>query len=152
MNTLELQRLATDLLKNFDGVFSINQLPMTHKKSYIMIINTDPSNLPGTHWIAVIVRSNKTGFIFDSFGRSPPLFLQHWLNIRGIQWTANTRQVQPSDSIMCGQYCIYFLWFATSSMLNDEHFNNIMNILFPINTFYTYYDSIVNDFANVMKL
>lgn len=152
LDTETLQSIATQLIPNFDGVFPINELPITHKKSYLLIINTDPDNLPGTHWIAVVVRPDKEGFVFDSFGQPPPLKLQHWLNVRGIRWTSNNRQVQSINSTLCGYFCVYFLWFASSKQLHDEHFVNIMKVLFPPSSMYTYYDSIVNDFVNVMKI
>ena len=150
--TQELQRMAIELIPDFDGVYPINHLPITYKKSYKLIVNLDSDNLPGTHWIAVFVRPNKKGFVLDSLGYPPPLKLQHWLNIRGIEWECNKRQVQASESTMCGYYCIYFLWFMSSSTFENEHFVNIINILFPPKSIYTYYDSIVKDFANIMKI
>lgn len=152
LDTQTLQGIATKLIPGFDGVFPINDLPTTHKKSYILIVNTDPDNLIGKHWLGVIVRPDKEGYVFDSYGQSPPLKLQHWLNIRGIRWTSNTRQVQSFNSTLCGYFCIYFLWFANTNQMHDEHFVNIMNILFPPLSLYTYYDSIVNDFVKVMNI
>lgn len=151
MNTIEIETLAKILIPKFDGVFPIDQLPVKRKKSFTFILNIDSHNLPGTHWIAVIVRSNRTGFIFDSFGLAPPLTLQQWLNKRGIQWSINTQQVQPSDSIMCGYYCIYFLYYATSSM-QDDHFVNIMKNIFFVNAVQYYNEDIIKDFANAMNL
>lgn len=152
IDTQELNRIAREVLPSFDGVFPINQLPITHKKKYSLILNTDSDNLPGKHWIAVMVRPDKEAFVFDPLGYPPPLKLQQWFVQRNIRWTSNTRQVQSSVSTLCGLFCIYFLWFATSDTLYDEHFVNIMNILFPTKSNVTNYDIIVRDFANVLKL
>lgn len=152
LDTKSLQRIANDLIPSFDGVFPINNLPITPKKSYILIANTDPDNLAGKHWIAVIIR-NGEGYVFDPLGNAPPLKLQHWMNLRAISWSCNTRQVQSNDSTLCGYFCIYFLWFATCNALRNEHYNNIMNILFPNTSIYiNYYDCIVRDFVKVLKI
>lgn len=152
LDSEQIKRIGRDILPNFDGVYPINQLPITYKRKYVMIINTDPDNLPGKHWIAVIVRYNREAFVFDPLGFPPPLKLQHWFIRRNIRWSCNTRQVQSSLSTLCGYYCIYFLWFATSNTLNDEHFVNIMNILFPVKNYDDSFDSIINDFANNLKI
>lgn len=153
LDTNRIQEIASSLIPSFDGVYPINDLPANHKKTYKMIVNTDPDNLPGQHWIAVLVREGNEGFVFDSFGYPPPLELQHWLNLRKIRWTSNSRRVQSENSLLCGHFCIYFLWFATANTLCNEHFNNIMNILFPLNSYYpNYYDNIVRDFVTLFKI
>lgn len=73
-----------------------------------LIVNTDVSALPGTHWIAVYVNQRK-GEVFDSYGRPPPFRLQKWLNNSGVRWTFNKRLVQGPLSTLCGAYCIFFL-------------------------------------------
>ena len=152
LDSEQINKIGRDILPNFDGVYAINQLPLTHKRSYVMVINTDPDNLPGKHWIAVIVRSDKEAFVFDPLGFPAPLKLQHWFIKRNIRWTCNTRQVQSSLSTLCGYFCIYFLWFATSDTLKNEHFVNIMNILFPIQTYNNNFDNIITDFAKFLKI
>lgn len=76
-----------------------------------MIVNMDPSHLPGTHWLAVYISGNrrKPGEVFDSYGRVPPLTLQRWLNKYCTTWTFNKRFLQDPLSPLCGAYCIYVL-------------------------------------------
>ena len=143
LSTSEVQQLAINRVKNFDGVFPVNHLPMTHKKSYRLIINTDVDNLSGKHWVAIAVREDKTAYVFDSLGIPPCNFIQNWLNIRNLTWSCNLRQVQPTDSMLCGYYCIYFLHFIDYVALRNEMFANIMNLLFPKNVPLSVNDSIV---------
>jgi len=52
MNTYELERVVGDYVKRFDGVFSSDSLP---PKPRLLVCNTDPSHMPGEHWIAIYV-------------------------------------------------------------------------------------------------
>lgn len=154
LSTSQLNEKARKLkIPNFHGVFAWNELPTSiKKKHYSFIINTDASNLQGQHWVAVLVRTNRQAFVFDSYGVPPPLRLQHWLNIRGIKWTANPRQLQPPKSTMCGYYCLYFLWFANLDFLKTSHFNEVVDILFP-HFIYSYKnENIITQFVTIFKI
>jgi hypothetical protein len=77
LNTLELLAAFKDD-KTFIGVFALDQIPLYQilplTKTVKFIANLEPSNLPGSHWVAV-KRTNGHGFYFDSFGRLPPVLV-----------------------------------------------------------------------------
>lgn len=110
-----MDSIATDV--NFLGVFACNQLPTGdfYKLPACAIINTDPSTMPGAHWLAIYMMEDGTAAFFDSFG-VPPMseifppsiysFLQK--NCPRIQYS--NRQVQDFTSDKCGQHCIFFLY------------------------------------------
>jgi len=76
----ELQKLANKILdETFQGVFPLDLLPRKKSTNTMFIINTDTSNLPGSHWIAVVVRNNEA-YCFDPLGFPPPLKLAYWMN------------------------------------------------------------------------
>ena len=53
----------------FGGVVALDQLPKVIKKPSMFIVNTDPSSLPGRHWLVVFfTRINEH---FDSAGFYP---------------------------------------------------------------------------------
>lgn len=116
LDTETLQRLlSSEHGTHFLGVFAMDQLP-THLPShqsedgYCMIVNTDPSNLAGQHWLAVYINAKtKLGEVFDSFGRIPPLTLQRWLVKHCRHWTYSSRFVQGPITLLCGAYCIFIL-------------------------------------------
>ena len=54
--------------EKFKGAFPCDQIPQFSDNEYQLIINTDNSSLPGTHWTGVVVRGSDVYF-FDSFGR-----------------------------------------------------------------------------------
>lgn len=78
MNTLELTSIMKKCTKkgtHFMGILASNQLP-THKIDKLpalAIINTDPSNKPGQHWLAIYVNANRRGFFFGFLMNLPAL-------------------------------------------------------------------------------
>lgn len=63
-----LDNLGKKLFKEkFRGVFSSDRIPQLSHGEYA-ILNLDKSNLPGSHWIAVMAHKNKL-IVYDSFGR-----------------------------------------------------------------------------------
>jgi hypothetical protein len=96
----------------FIGVFAIDMLPkrVPVRKHVKLVINLQPSNLRGSHWVAINRSSNGTGEYFDSYGRIPPHDIQRWLAKNTKNWTYNTTVTQsPFDINACGYLCIEFL-------------------------------------------
>lgn len=75
MNTEQLQRVIqcdTYMKNRIIGVFSADQLPHMQLGSETgLITNTDPTHLPGRHWVAFYLNQQKELECFDSFGNSP---------------------------------------------------------------------------------
>ena len=59
------------------GVFARDELPdLTREiRSWCLILNTDPKDQPGTHWLAFYAPLARNIELFDSFGFSPRFFL-----------------------------------------------------------------------------
>ena len=107
MNTYELERVVGDYVKRFDGVFSSDSLP---RKPKLLVCNTDPSNMPGEHWIAIYVDDDgHYGEYFDSLARAPSRLFERYMNEHCRQWTYNNcKQLQSITSRFCGHYCACF--------------------------------------------
>lgn len=108
--------LSKQLPQTFRGIYSCNELMFSPKAlgwpvqpPHALIVNTDPSNLPGKHWIAIYITDDRRGEVMDTYGFLPPSTVQRWLNEHTRQWTANTRLIQPPDSDSCGQFCADYL-------------------------------------------
>ena len=104
MNSDEIDRFLRRRLRNFDGVFSIDNLPENPR---LLVCNTDPSDKPGRHWVAISVE-NGCGEYFDSFGRRPNCEFERYMNRHCSSWHFNDKQLQSIVSKFCGYYCIYF--------------------------------------------
>ena len=105
MNSDEIDRFLRARLRAFDGVFSIDNLPDNPR---LLVCNTDPSDKPGRHWIAIYVGEDGHGDFFDSFGRRPSCYFECYMNRNCLSWNFNDRQLQSIVSKFCGHYCIYF--------------------------------------------
>ena len=104
MNSDEIERFLRRRLSEFDGVFSVDNLPEDPR---LLVCNTDPSDRPGRHWIAIYVDSEGRGDFFDSFGRRPNGDFERYMNRHCLSWNFNDRQLQSVVSKFCGHYCIY---------------------------------------------
>lgn len=131
MNTQEIDRFLSRRLSDFDGVFSIDTLPEYPR---LLVCNTDPSHLPGRHWVAICVRDGR-GEFFDSFGRAPNAIFERYLNRHCLYWTFNDRRLQSVVSKFCGHYCIYYCMLSSrgidmrrivSSLTSDTGLNDVL--------------------------
>jgi len=105
MNSDEIDRFLRRRLRDFDGVFSVDSLPHNPR---LLVCNTDPSDKPGRHWIAIYIDDDGRGDFFDSFGRRPTADFERYMNRHCLSWNFNDRQLQSVVSKFCGYYCIYF--------------------------------------------
>lgn len=99
-----------DILSAFYGVCSIDHLPeFIHTRPFLMIVNTHTKNLPGEHWIAVMIDTKRNGEVFDSLALPVSNILIRWLNRFTIKWTTNKLAFQYVLSSTCGIYSLYFI-------------------------------------------
>lgn len=121
----ELERAMKHLMQNaipqntvinisFLGVFPFDCVPLAeftgcHPRSKFCIVNTDPSHLPGKHWLALFKPHSQSNFeFFDSFGKSPAYY--HFpLDARAIP-DFSTLRLQSYTTRVCGHYCLLFLY------------------------------------------
>lgn len=95
-------------IKNFRGIFSIDQLPETPWVNECGIINLQKySDGPGTHWTCYEKKGNEARY-FDAFGQVyPPTEVATYL--KGTNLTFNTLKHQSYEESRCGQMCLLFL-------------------------------------------
>lgn len=113
MNTFQLMEIIKDI-PGFLGVYPCDLLPrdVTARTLHTgLIINTDPHNMPGQHWVAVYLDKGK-GEFFDSFGREPQREIQQLLErCCPAGWAYSPHSIQSMVSSVCGNYCLMFLIF-----------------------------------------
>ena len=107
MNTLQINS-CMQTSHSFVGTFSADHLPDDSQliKPYSFIANTDPSYLPGSHWVAFYV-TKKCIEIFDSYGRELCKLFKKFVD--GKLHYCNDKQVQQIGTSVCGHYCIYYI-------------------------------------------
>ena len=71
-----------------------------------IIINLDIKGQ--THWCALHVDEKvRKAWYYDSFGLEPPMNIIHYC--KDLNLSINNIRIQSLNSVMCGQFCIYFL-------------------------------------------
>lgn len=87
-----------------DAVFSVPQ-----HRPLLYVRNTQGSQFPGLHWVAIFVDKCNKAFFFDSNGCEPQKEFKVFLEkFSSYMWWK--RQIQSPVSQCCGHYCIYFLF------------------------------------------
>lgn len=101
---------------HFRGVFPSDKLPKNPSIG-IYIINLDPSTKPGSHWIAIHIKTHKEAEYFDSYAYPP--FIQSIINfLNTFSCAYNSIQLQNFQSDLCGEYCcLYVLHKSTGKSL-----------------------------------
>lgn len=115
MNSAELHKILSRdpfTMKYFVGVFPSDKIPeLSSNRSFAMVINTDKSTEPGSHWVAIFVENNKKLEFFDSYGLPPDAYgsdIKHFItHYPEVSW--NKICFQSLTSNVCGPYCIYYL-------------------------------------------
>lgn len=119
MNNHQLESIMRLLVgDSFFGVYAEDELLALLKRSFkrptYMIINTDPRNKPGTHWLAISLDEDGDASFYDSFGFPPdylfyPKSIVTFLKKHAKRVSFHQRQLQATLSTVCGQHCIFFL-------------------------------------------
>ncbi len=124
LTNVELMDLASRMNIQLNAVLMKDEA--THNLpngSYIF--NLQNHNQSGTHWVALI-KQKKKYYYCDSFGIPPPETLINLLQCSESHFYFNDTQIQHIDSILCGYYCLLFLYvMEQSNKLN----NNISDFL-----------------------
>ena len=111
MNSNEINLFANSLnISNFCGVFGLDELKQIDKhRKGLVIFNTQPTTLPGQHWIALSITVD-TIFYFDSLnsGFHSNECVAKFLIKMNKNVILNNIQIQPDVSNSCGVHCIVF--------------------------------------------
>lgn len=146
MNTEQLKcaiRCDDEMMHKIIGVYAADEIPRTlHTLPYGFIVNTDPHNLPGKHWIACFINENNILEVFDSFGCLPKKLSPHiekYVHSFQRYWV-NNKRLQSSDTRVCGEYCLFYLMCRCRKQL-PKNIIDIFSNDFKIN------DQFVHDFV-----
>ena len=176
MNTMQLLSiLKTDKItrQHNGGVFPIDKLPKKISSFPILyVINTDKSDKPGMHWVALYFNEDKRAEFFDSYGNPPDKYDAHLMRFidrhsSGVLY--NDRCLQSLDSTVCAQYCIMFAqyrcrnvamqttvhMFTRDTRYNDAFVHNFVeslyNVALPISDGDFIINQIVKSFQSIVN-
>lgn len=124
MNTNELEYIIhhNRIGSNCLGVIPLNHLPFDYvatRPSYF-VVNTDYCTEIGEHWVVVRNDTKHTCSHFDSLA----LPLKHefacYYSKQNCSVQMLKKRMQPHDSLLCGYYCLYFLFKIESTNSDFE--------------------------------
>ena len=106
-------------------------------------MNTDPTPLPGTHWIAMYFGNGPAEY-FDSLAADPQREFETFLTKNSPNgYLLNTKRVQSYESDTCGHFCLYFAYFRSRDIPMDM-------IVHSFTSDFAYNDCMVRDFVSMM--
>ena len=109
MDTIQLSRILNNMPVKGE-VCAKDLLPERKPldtKAYI--VNTDLSDDPGEHRVAVYFRDNKVIY-FDSYGMSPDKdYILPFIKRNSSGWIQNKEMLQDPWSKTCGRWCIFII-------------------------------------------
>lgn len=126
MDTYQLEKvLSRDLGSSFGGVYPVDLIPDLKSKEKAMVINLDPHDKPGSHWVCLYLNGNTVEY-FDFYGL-PPISkpIKEFMDRNGYHMTYNKNRYQDYNTNVCGEYCVYFLHHR------HRRGPNVFNHLFP---------------------
>lgn len=127
MNTYEIESIINcdKFSQNkWLGVFAFDKLPKIDIYPSCLILNTDKSKDPGSHWLAIYFSKSRTAEFFDSFGQQPDYFeLDEYLRENSNKIIYNDVTIQGLGSNYCGLYSILFLYLRN----RGHNFSKIIN-------------------------
>lgn len=111
MNSLEINKQLRNE-PDFFGVYARDRLPRKTPRPSGLVINTDRSTEPGSHWIAYFIDAVGHAEIFDPLASEIPKneildFVKR--NNSGLGTAANVVPFQSDTSSKCGQFCVFYL-------------------------------------------
>lgn len=146
-STLENLLIENESTKNqFIEAFAFNEYPQIRNYPISFIINTQPRNMRGEHWLAVFIDSYKNAYFFDSYGQAPSFYKLDQLILRGSSnYYYNQKRLQGNQPY-CGLYCLFFLIAAAKNniqlFLNKFNSNLYSNDIFINNNYFNYLNKI----------
>ena len=107
------------------GVFARDELPdLTRKiRLWCFILNTDPKNQEGTHWLALNALLSSGIELFESFGFSPSMYSLDFLDPLHSSFSFQS----PSTSV-CGHYCIVYNYLRSHNYSLSDIVDLLTNI------------------------
>ena len=145
-------------ISNFLGAFAADQIcGIRSNQVGTLIVNTDPSHLPGRHWISLFL-CDKDIYIYDPLSLNvykSDFFKKFFIRMNKVLHF-NTIQIQSVDSVMCGYHALVFC-FVMKNGGNEKRFKSFLQTFASYNVndreqlSLTYYKIIQNESKSNVK-
>lgn len=143
--SIEIERILSTNIHtrmNFRGVFALDTLPSSVRNGIVypmsFVVNTDPINKAGAHWLALYAVNDERCEYFDSYGWAPwqRQIIDFMLRLSDNIFY-NGRRLQSLMETTCGEHCISYIRARDGGHSMHEY----------LNMFHYVAESGVNDYA-----
>lgn len=116
LNTIEIKQALKKLEFAHCGVYAADTLPKKIRVPCGIVVNTEPKNQSGAHWVAIFINKNNYADFFDSFGMGIVIKNHlHFIKKHAKSLKYNTLALQGQTSAVCGHYCLLFLKYRSQN-------------------------------------
>lgn len=124
-HTIDQLLLKNPLTRKFYlGCYPADKIPLTNRVPVSIVVNEDEADKPGTHWVAIFIKSKEHVYYFDSYASLPNVNIASYLDrFQGI--TLNPVPFQSLQSEVCAHYALFFVYMASAG----RSMTTITNIL-----------------------
>ena len=120
MNAQEITRALQNChvtKSSFVGVFSADTVPTSFDRlPAACVVNTDPKDKPGEHWVALYQDQADVIEYFDSFGMHPSKQRLDLPVLKSKRVVRQSNVLQTMITAVCGQYCMFFLFHRAAGL------------------------------------
>ena len=126
----EILRRCTETKQFYMGCYPCDQIPMIDKYPTSLVLNLEPINSIGSHWVALVFDNPFHVYYFDSMGEAPNSCIDNRLNEIEKKHciTFNKKPIQPLSSHFCGLYCLCFIHFMSVNINNFDAFDCFLKL------------------------
>ena len=110
-------------------MYPIDRIPVNLPHDSLVIVNLDPSDKRGSHWIVIHHISKGKVEHFDSLGNKPDIKIHNSLTANSITYKYNNRRLQNFFTETCGLYCIYYSYYSARGKIMEEILNDFSSNL-----------------------
>ena len=94
---------------------------------YVVNLDKQTSGKGGTHWTCFVMRNGNVIY-FDPFGMAVPTQVAKFIhNYKPRRAIFSINQIQAMDSILCGYYILYFLYYFSVKFKNCCRIEVLLN-------------------------
>ena len=127
------------------GVFARDELPdLTREiRPWCLILNTDPKDQPGTHWLALYAAKEGRIELFDAFGLPPITY-----NLDSLKPLHLFYSFQSPSSSVSGHYCIVYIYLRS----RNKSLNQIVHLLLNISNRDSWVKQYIHNLQNLLRI
>jgi len=136
LSNFDIIGICKHLKIKLNGVLSKDEFNNIIPETGCYVCNLQDSDKGnGTHWTCIVIQETYIIY-YDPFGISMPRPIEYFImKMKKRPIYVSEDQIQTMNSVFCGYYCIYFMYFCTvlhRTVLNGHYVLDNHNAIFSL--------------------